>query len=219
VAPGSKIVSVKVLDHRSRFCCSSDVIAGLDWILNNRPDVRVVNMSLGTFDTFLGDCDEENAVTMAFAEVIDQLTERGVAVFAASGNAGWPDRLKAPACVANTISVGATDKLGSVALFSQSGLNLDLLAPGVSIRSARRLGTTDVRTGTSMATPHASGAAALRSSSTVATSPARFPTKSSGSESRPSWIPEAPDRHESALRERLSFRDWGGIRALTNRLP
>jgi len=161
VAPASEIVSVKVLDRNNRFCCSSDVVAGLDWIITNRPDVRIVNMSLGTFATFAGDCDAETAFTMAFADAIDTLTENGVAVFAASGNTSDADLMKAPGCVANAISVGAVDKGRNVAAFSGGGLSLDLLAPGVNIAAARRGGGVRVLSGTSMATPHAAAAAAL----------------------------------------------------------
>ncbi|MBW2272379.1 MAG: S8 family serine peptidase [Deltaproteobacteria bacterium] len=161
VAPGTRIVAVKVLDANNRFCCSSDVIAGLDWILANRPDVRVVNMSLGTDTIYEGDCDTQTASTMAYARAIDALTERGVAVFAASGNAASPNAMKAPACVANAISVGAVDDDGKVARFSDSGATLDLLAPGVGILAAMRGGGVRLLSGTSMATPHAAGAAAL----------------------------------------------------------
>jgi len=161
VAPGAQIVAIKVLDRNNRFCCSSDVVAGLDWIIANRPDVGVVNMSLGTDATFAGDCDTATAFTMAFADAINALTAKGVAVFAASGNAGLPNAMKAPACVAKAISVGAVDKRDVVAGFSDSGPTLDLLAPGVAITAAQRGGGVLTLSGTSMSTPHAAGAAAL----------------------------------------------------------
>ena len=56
-APEAGIVAVKVLDSSNGFCCTSDVIAALDWIFANRPDVDVVNMSLGTNVRFAGHCD------------------------------------------------------------------------------------------------------------------------------------------------------------------
>ena len=174
VAPGARILAIKVLDRNNQFCCSSDVVAGLDWIIENRPDVRVVNMSLGTFATFEGDCDDATASTMLFADAIDTLTEDGVAVFAASGNAGLADAMKAPGCVANAISVGAVDKARHVASFSDSGPTLDLLAPGVNILAAQRGGGVRSLSGTSMATPHAAGAAALLLEAQPRLSPTRL---------------------------------------------
>jgi subtilisin family serine protease len=161
VAPGTNIVAIKVLDANNSFCCSSDVIAGLDYILANRPDVRIVNMSLCTFATFAGDCDNATAFTMAFASVINMLTSNGISVFASSCNSGLPNQMGAPACAANTISVGAVDDGDNVAAFSNSGPTLDLLAPGVGVTAAGIGGGISTFTGTSMASPHAAGTAAL----------------------------------------------------------
>ena len=72
-APDAGIVSVKVLDSSNSFCCSSDVVAGLNWIITSRPDVAIVNMSLGTNAMFSGNCDNSTAFTMAFAAAINTL--------------------------------------------------------------------------------------------------------------------------------------------------
>lgn len=161
VAPGASVVAIKVLDSNNEFCCASDVVAGLDWILANRPDVKVVNMSLLTFATFSGDCDGTDATTMAFADSIDQLVAGGAAVFAASGNSSLANAMGAPACVANAISVGAVNDFDNVAFFSNGSATLDILAPGVGIVSTAPGGSTMARSGTSMATPHGAGTAAL----------------------------------------------------------
>lgn len=55
-APDAQIVSVKVLDRNAAFATSAQVISGLDWVLDNRPDVRIVNMSLGTNSRFAARC-------------------------------------------------------------------------------------------------------------------------------------------------------------------
>jgi subtilisin family serine protease len=161
VAPRTNIVAVKVLDANNGFCCSSDVIAGLDYILAKRPEVKIINMSLGTFATFAGDCDNATAFTMLFASAINALASNGVSVFASSGNSGLPNQMTAPACVANTISVGAVDEVDNVAFFSNSGPTLDLIAPGVRVTAAGIGGGTSTFTGTSMASPTAAGTAAL----------------------------------------------------------
>lgn len=80
-APDADVIAVKVLDSSNSFCCSSDVVAGMDWVLNNHPETGVVNMSLGTFALFAGDCDTTNAVTIAFATAVNALTANGTTVF------------------------------------------------------------------------------------------------------------------------------------------
>ena len=107
VAPNAKIVAVKVIDKNNTFSSTAQVVSGLDWVITNRPDVKVVNMSLGTGQLFTGACDTATAFTMAFADAINTLRSRGVTVFASSGNNGSATQMTAPACVANTVSVGA----------------------------------------------------------------------------------------------------------------
>jgi cysteine-rich repeat protein len=160
VAPGASVVAVKVLDSDNRFCCTSDVVAAMDWVATAHPEVRVVNLSLGTSALFTGDCDAVGSGA-AFATAVAALEANGAAVFAASLNDGDPNRMTAPACVADAISVGSVSKLDVVANSSNSGPNLDLLGPGVGIRSSWLGSGTNFASGTSMATPHAAGAAAL----------------------------------------------------------
>jgi subtilisin family serine protease len=54
VAPGAGLVAVKVLDAQNRFASTSDIVSELDWVATARPDVRVVNMSLGTDSSIAG---------------------------------------------------------------------------------------------------------------------------------------------------------------------
>lgn len=160
VAPGASVVAVKVLDSDNRFCCTSDVVAAMDWVATAHPEVKVVNLSLGTSALYTGDCDAVGTGA-AFATAVAALEANGASVFAASLNDGDPNRMTAPACVAAAISVGSVSKLDVVANSSNSGPNLDLLGPGVGIRSSWLGSTTSFASGTSMATPHAAGAAAL----------------------------------------------------------
>ncbi|MDX2166219.1 MAG: S8 family serine peptidase [Deltaproteobacteria bacterium] len=165
VAPDAKLVAVRVLDAQNRGFLS-DWIAALDWIASERPDVRVVNMSLASWDVYAGDCgrctDSEGcAANRLFADAIEQLWKRGVLVFVASGNRGRPNAMSTPACVGRAIAVGAVDGGDAIASFSNRSDALDLLAPGVDILSDGLDGGLATLSGTSMASPHAAGEAAL----------------------------------------------------------
>jgi subtilisin family serine protease len=166
VAPGALLVSVRVLDSDNQGFIS-DWIAALDWIAAERPDVRVINMSLVSGVTYAGDCGRACgdapgcAANMMLADVIEQLWNRGTLLFAASGNSRRTDQMSSPACVAPTVSVGAVDAGDDVASFSNADRELDLLAPGVDIISDELGPGQGVMSGTSMASPHAAGTAAL----------------------------------------------------------
>ncbi len=166
VAPGAGLVAVRVLDEHDRGFFS-DWIAALDWIASERPDVRVINMSLVSARDFGGDCERGCSgqtgctTNRMFADVIDRLWERGTLVFAASGNDGRTNAMSAPACVSHAVSVSAVDGDDVVAPFSNRGATLDLFAPGVNVVSDGLNGGLSVLSGTSMASPHAAGTAAL----------------------------------------------------------
>lgn len=177
-APDADIIAVKVLDSGNLFCCTSDVVAGLDWIINNRPDVDIVNMSLGTASLFVGNCDSASASTIAFATAIDTLRSNGTSVFVSTGNNGSGTQMQAPACVANAISVGAAwdSNIGSatmlgctdsttaadqVTCFTNSNATTDLMAPGAPTTSSEIGGGASTFYGTSQASPLAAACAAL----------------------------------------------------------
>lgn len=177
-APDAGVVAVKVLDFESKFCCTSNIVAGLDWVIQNRPDVDIVSMSLGTLATYSADCDTVNSATMSLASAIDTLRSMGVAVFASSGNDGSSSQMTAPACIANAISVGAVwdADFGQVQMstcsetstapdqitcFSNSSGTTDLVAPGASTSATGIGGGMSTLTGTSQAAPLAASCAAL----------------------------------------------------------
>ena len=177
VARNTRIHAIKVLDSSNGFSSSSIIIEALDHIINNLPQVNLVNMSLGTFDRFESFCDQQNIYTRAFATAINMLRDRGTLSFVASMNNASSNSISAPACISNAISVGAvwdsnpSSFNGScfesnpvpdeMACFSNSSVALDILAPGSPIRAARMNGGSVNYSGTSMATPMGVGCAAL----------------------------------------------------------
>jgi len=158
IAPDAKIVAVKVVGVSGGR--SSDMVAGLNWVLANldTQPVDIVTMSLAS-GRYKENCDDDEA---AKANVINQLLARGVVVFAASGNDGSSKKISSPGCLSNTIAIGATyDTKDKMARFSNSNLLVDILAPGKVVESASIGGGTLGSQGTSMATPMAAGVAAL----------------------------------------------------------
>jgi uncharacterized repeat protein (TIGR02543 family) len=161
IAPDSKIVAIKVLDSNNSFYSSSDIVAALDWILNNRPDVDVVNMSLYTYAKFNDVCDDCYAWTMNLASAINNLRDIGILCISIAGNDSLVGQITAPGCLSSCMAVGATDKKDAAASFSNSSELVDLFAPGVSIISTAVGGGSASKTGTSMAAPHVSAAASI----------------------------------------------------------
>jgi subtilisin family serine protease len=166
VAPGAQLIAIRVLDDGAEGFLS-DWIAALDWLADERPDARVINMSLVSDAAYAGDCGHDCgdapgcAANALLADAIEQLWDAGAVVFAAAGNDGRLAAMTAPACIARAVAVGAVDAGDAVAGFSNTSPELDLLAPGVNILSDGVEGGLAVMSGTSMATPHAAGAAAL----------------------------------------------------------
>jgi subtilisin family serine protease len=176
VAPGAALVGVKVMDNCSFAGCFyffSEVVAGLDYILANPGlGVKAINMSLGTGALFSGACDNAAAFTIAGAAAVNALRAQGVITFASAGNNGSGAQMSAPACLSNVVSVGAVNNQDVVAGFSNSNATTDVFAPGVGVVSDRIGGGTLAASGTSMASPHAAGCAALLVQAADAAAPA-----------------------------------------------
>ncbi|MFF5575054.1 S8 family peptidase [Streptomyces luteogriseus] len=150
VAKRARIVSVRVLDAAGGGT-TARVIAGIDWVTRHARKPAVANLSLG------GPRNDrlDTAVRASIAS--------GVTYTVAAGNDGRPAGLYSPGGVKQAVTVGATDRGDTKPAFSNHGPGLDLFAPGVGITSASAASDTARATfsGTSMASPHAAGAAAL----------------------------------------------------------
>ncbi|MCB8978330.1 MAG: S8 family serine peptidase [Ardenticatenaceae bacterium] len=167
VAPDANIIAVQVFSlFTSTTSCggfsscmlsyTSDQILALEHIyeLRNTYNIASVNLSLGSgSSTEACDLDARKAA-------IDNLRAVGIATVIASGNSGYTNSISAPACISSAISVGATDDSDNIASFSNVASILDFLAPGVSIYAAVPGGAA-IKQGTSMATPHVTGAWAV----------------------------------------------------------
>jgi subtilisin family serine protease len=137
---------VKVLDSRGEGRVD-DVVAGLEWCVNN--GVRVINLSLGVTDHYV---TLKNACDMAWAG------GEGAVLCAASGN---NEPVVYPGNYGSVISVGALDSADAVAAFSSEGPPVELTSPGVEVYSCGLGGTYARNSGTSFSAPHVAGAAAL----------------------------------------------------------
>lgn len=129
-----------------------------------------MNMSLGG-NPIAGNCDGSNP---AWTPVLDSVVAAGVTVVASSGNEFASTGVSAPACLTDTVAVGAlTSNFSTVAAYSNSGSMLDIVAPGTSINSTDEGGGYLAATGTSMASPHVAGAVAVLKSAAPCLTPAQ----------------------------------------------
>jgi len=150
VAKGVKLVAVRVLDC-SGSGSNSGVIAGVNWVASNAVKPAVANMSLG------------GGVSQALDDAVTAAVNKGVTFAVAAGNDNVDACTSSPSRAAAALTVGATTSTDARASFSNYGTCLDIFAPGQNITSDWIGSTTATNTisGTSMATPHVAGAAAL----------------------------------------------------------
>ncbi|MET9252759.1 S8 family serine peptidase [Streptomyces sp. NPDC003717] len=164
VAPGATLAVGKVLDD-SGSGSESEIIAGMEWAARD-VHADVVSMSLGS--------PEASDGTDPMAQAVNTLSRETGALFViAAGNTGAPSSIGSPGAADAALTVGAVDSADEAAYFTSAGprygdhaLKPDLSAPGVDILAARSHlteGSGDYTTmsGTSMATPHIAGVAAL----------------------------------------------------------
>ena len=171
VAPGARLWAVRVLDNRGSGSWSS-VVCGVDWVTANAGTIEVANMSLGGGGTD-GDC-----ASSSLHQAICNSVDAGITYVVAAGNSSADAEGFVPATYGEVITVSAladfngqpagsapatcrSDVDDTFADFSNYGADVDLIAPGVCIRSTWLKGGYNTISGTSMASPHVAGAAAL----------------------------------------------------------
>jgi subtilisin family serine protease len=148
VAKGVSLHGVRVLSCAG-VGFTSDVIAGVDWVTANHLSPAVANMSLG------------GSSSTALNTAVTNLSNSGVFLAVAAGNSNADACNTSPAGASGVFTVAASDKADAKASFSNWGTCVQLYAPGVSIKSTWLLNLTMTLSGTSMATPHVTGVAAL----------------------------------------------------------
>ena len=171
VAPGARLWSVRVLDSSGMGTWSS-IICGVDWVTERANRIEVANMSLG------GPGTEGSCTDGGLRAAICRSVEAGVTYVVAAGNAASDAATTVPATYEEVITVSAIADFDGrpgglappqcavgdddvFAPFSNFGSDVDLTAPGVCVLSTWRGGGYATISGTSMASPHVAGAAAL----------------------------------------------------------
>jgi subtilisin family serine protease len=184
VAPGARLWAIRVLDNRGSGTTSS-VICGIDYVTANASTIEVANMSLGGSGT-----DSVCGGSDSYHNAICKSVGAGVTYAVAAGNSAADASTSRPATYDEVITVSAladfngkpgggaaptcrSDVDDTFADFSNYGADVDLIAPGVCINSTWLSGGYNTISGTSMASPHVGGAAALYKASNPGASPAQ----------------------------------------------
>ncbi|MDX8253794.1 S8 family peptidase [Acinetobacter pittii] len=165
VAKNVSLVPIRILGCDGSGA-SSNVIAGLDWILKNGKKPAVVNMSLG------------GGASTSLDSAVENLFNNGYVMVVAAGNSNTDACSSSPARVSKAITVAATDNTDTRASYSNYGSCVDIFAPGSQINSSW-IGSntaTKVLNGTSMATPHVAGVVAEMLQSTPTATPQTIST-------------------------------------------
>ncbi len=163
VAPGAPLTGVKVLGGNGKGTVS-DVIEGIDWVTANADKPAVANLSLVT------------GASAALDHAVVESASSGIFYAVASGNDDADAREYSPARAGGgtangIVTTGATNKSDAEPSWSNHGSYVDLWAPGTRILSTKMGGGTAMKSGTSMASAHVAGGAALYLSSYTSASP------------------------------------------------
>jgi len=145
IAPKVQLYAVKVLDANGSGSYSN-IVDGIQWAVNNK--MQVINMSLGG-----------GSGTPALQKVMEAADKAGVTIVCAAGNDSGP--VNYPAKYPQAIAVSASDSTDKLAYFSSRGAEIAFIAPGVDVPSTYKGSAYKTASGTSMASPHVAGLAAI----------------------------------------------------------
>ena len=190
MAPGARVWPVRVLNNAGSGSFSS-IICGVDYVTANASQIEVANMSLGGGGSDDGNCGNTN--NDAMHKAICNSVAAGVTYVVAAGNDAANASGSVPAAYDEVITVRAladfnglpgggapatcrSDVDDPFANFSNYGADVDLIAPGVCINSTWMLGGYNTISGTSMASPHVAGGAALYKANNPGATPAQVKT-------------------------------------------
>jgi subtilisin family serine protease len=188
VAKSVSLVAVRVLGCDGSGS-NSGVIAGMDWVASHATRPAVANMSLGGF------------YSGAMNSAVKRLTDKGVTLAVAAGNDSLSSCYFSPASAATALTVAASTRTDARASFSNYGGCVDLFAPGQEMTSTWLSGGTKTISGTSMASPHVAGIAALVLQANPAASPSTVAgivkadaarSKLSGTKGSPNLLAQVP---------------------------
>jgi subtilisin len=188
VAPGARLHAVKVLNAAGSGT-TSQIICGIDWVTARAGTIEVANMSLGGA-SFFGAFSGCNSSFDPMHPAICRSVQAGVTYAVAAGNSAADANTFVPATYSQVITVSAladfnglpgggaaatcrADEDDTFANFSNFGADVDLIAPGVCILSTHLGSGYNTFSGTSMASPHVAGAAALYKSANPGATPAQ----------------------------------------------
>jgi subtilisin family serine protease len=210
MAPGARLWPVRVLNNAGSGSWA-DVICGVDYVTAHASEIEVANMSLGGSGTD-GSCSSD-----ALHQAICNSVAAGVTYAVAAGNSAADASTFVPAAYDEVITVSAladfnglpgggapatcrTDVDDTFADFSNFGSDVDLIAPGVCILSTWKGGGYNTISGTSMASPHVAGGAALYKATHPTASPSAVKSALQAA-GNPNWFTNTdPDStHESLL--------------------
>lgn len=172
VAPGAKIIAIKALDDGGSGY-DTDIIAGIDWCVSNATtfNISVITMSLSDCTNWSTSCDSSSSYNDSWVPAVNAAAALNITIVAAAGNgpfggcSGQPITTTggpaAPACLSNITPVGGVNSSDRPFDNWQRGNLFQLFAPGYLITSTTYDGSFGLNSGTSMATPHVAGAAAI----------------------------------------------------------
>ncbi|MFC7344833.1 S8 family peptidase [Saccharopolyspora griseoalba] len=220
VAPGARIWAVKVLNDAG-VGTTADVVCGIDYVAANAGTIDVANMSLGGAGSDDGQCGRASGDSEHSA--ICRAVSAGVTFAVAAGNDSADAANSTPAAYDEVITVSALadfngrpgggapatcrqDEDDTFADFSNFGADVDLIAPGVCITSTWPNGGYNTISGTSMATPHVAGGAALHKATNPGASPEQVKNALQRAGTKDwTWPSQDPDGTQESLLDVTGF--------------